>query len=305
NLQIDGGTSTLAVRDSSVSGDSVVVLVCTSTVGLITATSTVILKPKIPGVPREIRGALTAFGPIDKIVSDMVLDGRNHDANNVLVSGSGKFGVSTGESTFSNDGPAQIGGTDYAVPVGDIAPSIPEDPLTVEVNAPWPDGWPTTPDGALGLPDGTLKSIALSGVGGSRYVTNFGQLMSDPIQGVTYVEVPPGTEWNAQYITVSPPEGILVFHSSSTDAMWWRIKVKDDVPFKGIMILDRVFHLHMDILGAMIHLSPNTVTDSDCQQNQDHWINYSEETIENTMSFIDSEMEGGWRDKFEIVSWWE
>ncbi len=306
DLDLEGGTTTLTLQDSVVGGDSVVVVYCTSIFGQDTATSIVVVKPNINHVPAVVRGAITAFGPIDKLVSDMILDGRNHDVNGVLIPGSGTYGVSTGEATFSNDGPAQIGGTDYTVPVGDIAPAIPEDPLTVEVNAPWPDGWPTTPDEAFELPEGTLKEIALGGYGGSRYVTTYADLVSAPIQGVTYVEVPPGTEWGSKYITVPNPKGIFVFHSSDTDARWWRIKISDGSPFEGVMIFDYVFHFHMDILGALIHLSPNTETVKDCHQNQDHWMNYSEDTIVDALDGVAiGGSEGSWAESFEIISWWE
>ncbi len=162
DLQFDGGTATFTVGDTVISGDTLLVISCTATFGEETATTRTIARSPSPGVPAIVRGTMTAFGPINNLVSDMILDGRNHDANNVLVPGSGTYGVSTGEPTFSNDGPAQIGGTDYTVPTGDIAPAAPENPLTVELNAPWAGGWPTTPDEALELPQGTLKAIAMS-----------------------------------------------------------------------------------------------------------------------------------------------
>ncbi len=310
DLDLEGGTTTLTVQDSVVGGDSVAVVYCTSIFGQDTTTSIVVLRPKLPPVPGVVHGAMTAFGPIDALVSDMFIDGRNHDINNVFVPGSGRYGVSTGMPVFTNLEPAQIGGTDNtADPPNDIVPGFPEDPLIIETSAPWPNGWPMTPDAALGLPEGTLKEIAMTGAGGSRYIDadeDDDDILKNgpPIRGITYVEVPPGTEWRKAKLNANP-EGILVFHSSNNDAFWSDISTTDGSPFKGLMLFDRIFHIHMDILGGLVHISPNTVTDDNCNGNQDHWINYSEETLRAATDLVNIEWKGGWRDKLRIVSWWE
>ncbi len=310
DLDLDGGTTTLTLQDSVVGGDPVAVIYSTSIFGQDTATSIVVVESKLPAVPGVVRGAMTAFGPTDYLVSDMFLDGRNHDANNVVIPGAGVFGVSTGMPTFTNIEPADIGGTDNTTdPPTDIPPAYPEDPLVIETNSSWPDGWPMTPDEALRLSDGTLKEIAMSGAGGSRYIVadeNDEEILKTgaPIRGITYVEVPPGTEWRKAKLKANP-EGILIFHSSDTDAFINDIKVVDGSPFKGLMIIDRIFHIHMDILGGLVHISPNTVVGDNCNGNQDHWINYSEETIRTATELVNNEMAGSWKDKLKIVSWWE
>ena len=240
---------------------------------------------------------MTAFGPITDLIGDMYIDGRDFDLSNTLIPGAGKFGVSTGQPTFTNDDGAFIGGTYYVGDTGfDVVPSDPENPSIIETNASWPDGWPTTPDQALGLPEGALKAIALSGEGGSQYITsyagwptitdqpgdeNINFRLSPPLRGVTYIELPPNAPKWKNIALSSDCEGILVFHSDSTDAYMYRIITEGIDPndyFKGIMIFDRIVHFHMNTLGALIALDPNTAVRS-CGGNEDHKIRYSSEAI--------------------------
>ncbi len=310
DISFDGGNATLTVGDTVISGESLVVISCTATFGEETATTRTVVRPPSPDVPAIVRGSLTAFGPVNNLVSDMIIDGRNHDEDENVIPGTGTYGVSTGDSVFVNIDNAQIGGTyNIADPPTDYVPAFPETSLVIEVNAPWPDGWPTTPDEALGLEEGTLIAIAMSGIGGSRYIDSNdpNDLENFPIKGVTYVDVPPGTEWKSKKLS-SKPKGILIFHSSNTDAYWETIKTVDDTPFKGMMLFDRVFHVHMDILGAVVHISPNTVTDKTCNGNADHWMYYSEQVILDALDVAGIETltsEGSWAETFEILSWWE
>jgi hypothetical protein len=266
--------------------------------------------------PPVVRGAFTAFGPINDAISDMYIDGRNWKADlSGIVPGKGMYAVSTGAATFINTQQGYLGGTlQPPNSPADITPAFPNDPRVVETNSSWPNGWPTTPDMAMGgpsrgFPEGTLKSWAINEVfPGSQYVTDAKDLKY-PLRGVTYIEVPDGTvvsgkgkkgkkgEASVGPIQLGPsPEGILVFHSPSTNAFWDNISVTNGQPFKGLMIMDGVFHIHMDILGALVLLDPNTVVGKTCNGNKDHWIRFSSEQI--SLSF-------GGSASFKVLSWWE
>ena len=100
---------------------------------------------QVPAIPRGIRAAYTAQGPIDHTISDMYIDGENHDTTVVAletnntpalytpIPSSGMFGVSTSASTFVNTANGSIGGTDTTVkPYKDIAPAYPNSPKVIE-----------------------------------------------------------------------------------------------------------------------------------------------------------------------------
>ena len=338
NLQLSGGSSTVTFKDTVVGADSAVVVRSNSR--FISGTDTgfagtqAVVMPADGYVPYIVRGAMTTFGPIDDLIGDMYIDGRDHKKWNNVLPGVGKFAISTGEPTFTNKIGAYLGGTYYVGETGyDFAPSLPEDPRVVETNATWSGGWPTTPDQALGLPEGTLKAIALSGEGGSQYITSFagwpigtkgnkytgkGWPVSPPLKGVTYIELPPGDdddddddEWDTEWEDIAlnkNSEGILVFHSDATDAEWYRIAIhgaaKND-HFKGIMIFDKIFHIHMNVLGAMVHLSPNTLTGDDCPGNEDHWIKYSSEAIKEVTQGAKELADVSWKSRLKVLSWYE
>jgi hypothetical protein len=96
---------------------------------------------------------------------------------------------------------------------------------------------------------GTLEALAKSGAGGSQYVTD-PALLTTPLTGVTYVDLPCGSTW------IGPPttngSGILVVHSACKDAT---LKNINDGPFKGIVIADDVVHIHNDIIGMVMQIS--------------------------------------------------
>jgi len=252
--------------------------------------------------PPVVRGAFTAFGPINDAISDMFIDGRNWKADlSAFVPGKGIYAVSTGADTFVNTHEGYLGGTlQPPNSPADIVPAFPHDPRVVETSSSWPDGWPTTPDMAMGgvaagFPEGTLKTWAINKVfPGSQYVTDYDDLVF-PLRGITYIEVPNGTQINGKDLGNSP-EGILVFHSPATNAYWEGITVNNGAPFKGLMIMDGVFHIHMDILGGIALLDPNTVVGKNCSGNKDHWVRFSSEAISMAL--------GGGK-SFQVLSWWE
>jgi len=345
NLQIDGGSATLTVTGTlygnlskgkgkakgkgnkpPAATDSVLVLNCTGTFGQNTSNVVVVLTAPSPDLPPVVRGAITTFGAIDHLVSDMYIDGRDHATDNKVIAGSGTFSVSTGQATFTNNEEGILGGTYYTggIPT-DVKTSYPENPLIVETSASWPNGWPTTPDAAIGLPVGTLKAIAQSGVGGSQYFTTYNgpgwtktvrqdyptQYMSPPLQGVTYIEVPDNKKWKGMTLN-DKSSGIVIFHSPNTTAYWEYLYCGDGdqdgwpaKPFKGLLIFDKVFHLHLDVIGALVQLKP-WVASGSCGGNEDHFINFSRQTITDGLKVAGIELGvGSFGNKFDVVSWWE
>ena len=308
NVSLSGGTSTITYKDTLVGTDSAVVLRSDTrfAAGLDTsfARTQVVVTTSRGFIPSAVRGAFTAFGPLDDTISDMLIDGRNWLYNNASVSPiSGVFAVSTGQPTFVNSQSAQMGGTSYAgSPAVDIAPTFPENPLVVETNSIWPSGWPTNPDAALGYPAGTLKNIALSGlVPGSQHVTKYSDLVF-PLRGVTYIEIPNDSMWKDKSLGANP-EGILVFHSPDGNAYWEKIHTTTG-PFKGLMIMDKVFHIHMDILGAIIVLSPSTVVGQNCSGNSAHYVRYCESAITRATGQTES-VDASWKSRLKVLSWYE
>ncbi len=249
-------------------------------------------------VPPVVRGAFTADGPLDNTISDMQIDGRDHDWNWKYIPGSGVFGISSGTS-FSNTKNARIGGTD-ANGI-DYPLNFPEHPNVVEQNYKWGGKFPDSPDEALGYPEGTLKAIAQSGKEGSQYVTNPKDLRY-PLRGVTYVELASGVTWKSANLGESP-EGILVVHNASLNAKVDNIHTKESA-FKGIILADYMFHLHVDVLGAVVLLSPNLETKKECKGNQDHKVFYSSEAIKRATKVVASEG-SGWKGRVPILGWRE
>jgi hypothetical protein len=322
NMSLFNGMTTVTFQDTVIGPDSCVIVRSNTryVAGMDTgyARTKAIVSPIKTYVPPVVRGSMTAFRPVDDLIGDMYVDGREYTMFNTLgAPGKGRFGVSTGQPTFTNTGGAFIGGTYYVGKTGyDLPMTYPEDSRIIETNSQWPNGWPSTPDQAIGVPEGTLKSIALSGVDGSQYFTSNaawalgdgsthwpGQPVSPPLHGVTFFDVPSSTYW--QDIMISDTsEGILVFHSPTTDAYWRYIAVAHDSTFKGLMIFDKLHHIHMNILGAVVVVSPDPIVES-CGGNDGHWIHYSSEAIKLPMKLPAAYAGGGWKDKLRVISWYE
>jgi len=174
------------------------------------------------------------------------------------------------------------------------------------MNSYWKNGFPLSADAALEIAEGTLVNVAKSGVGGSRYLTSPALLTKAPVQGITYVKLQPGTSTSVSLPL--NPSGILVFHSDSVDAYATHVTISNNTPFKGIMIFDKVFHMHMDLYGAIIELTDHTVINQECGGNKDHKIYYSSDCIKNATAILapnKSGAKGGWRSKFAVLSWME
>jgi hypothetical protein len=322
SFSFGNGTSWLSVRDTTVNGQTAVSLRCVSVCNTDTQISRVIVSVKT--MPPVVHAAVTAFGPLDATVSDMYIDGEDHSdviissgppAQYQLLPSVGYFGVSTGAPTYVNLQNGKIGGTDRTVtPWVDIPPGFPNSPLVVETSSPWPNGFPKTPDAAMGLPEGTLKAIAKSGENGSRYLQTEQEMDSlatgnFPLDGVTYVDISPAdTEWEYSHNDKIPDNsgGILVFHCETKTAYWDRIECPTPgQTFKGILLFDKFFHIHINVLGAVVMLTPNTVTNENCPWNNDKTIALSSSIIAKYTSKIIPKLGGGWRNKLVLKSWYE
>lgn len=278
---------------------SAVKLVVEATYGRQTHTVAVLADSLFGIVPPTVRGAFTANGPLDQTISDMQIDGRDHDENGNLVRNSGVFGVSSG-TIFTNTQNAQVGGTDGN---GIDRPmSYPEDSRIIEQNYPWGGAFPDSPDKVLGLPEGTLKTIAQSGEAGSQYVTD-PKYLRFPLRGITYVELPAGVSWRGAKIG-NDPSGILIVHNSSVNARVDNISTSNDTPFRGLIIADYMFHLHLDVLGAILLLSPKLERVKECRGNQDHKVFYSQKTIKQATQLV-VKKGSGWKGRVPIIGWRE
>jgi len=200
-----------------------------------------------------INAAITANCPIE-IMGTMVLDGRNHALwSSQIIPNSGGFGVITIGALVSGDN-CRIGGT--TTWGQDVAPTRTGWEWVVEEFYNWSGYQPSTPEQVLGgweagWAPGALKNLAMTGFNGSQYVTDPAGL-AFPLQGVTYVELPPGAEWNPVELGESGA-GILVVHNDSLTASM--LNVNPGV-FRGLIIADQVLHLHVTVIGAIFILSP-------------------------------------------------
>lgn len=281
-MNLMGGLVKYTIKDTLIESDSVIqIKIYAEYEG---SSKETIAYVKITGgfVPPTLRGAITANANLNKTISDMIIDGRDHDLNGKVIPNRGIYGVSSG-TNFTNLQEAMIGGTVNGV---DYPPKFPENPIVVEENYDWGGTFPDSPDKILGFPEGTLKSIANSKVKGSQYVTSLSQLKF-PLSGVTYIELPP-TEVKID-LGKFENSGILVVHNSTSSTKVTQLK--SSKPFKGLIIGDYMFHLHLDILGGLILLSPNLEMDKECKGNNEHKIYYSSATIKDA-TFFASQISG-------------
>jgi len=284
-----GGNAAYLVEDAYFEGDSVIKITVAGEFNDIEKiTTTYIAKPTDGWVPPVIRGAWTANGNLNNTISDMYIDGRDHDLSLNLLPKTGKFGVSSSVD-FINLENAAIGGTNNGI---DYPMTFPEVPEVIEENYDWGGSFPETPDEILGFPESTLKTIAQSGEHGSQYLYNpdkvkignkwFIDGLTYPLSGVTYIEMASADPVELMLMQTGN-SGIIVVHKEDGDSHISGIKYDKDNSdglFTGLLITDYSFHHHIDILGAVIMLSHNLETDKNCNGNKDHWVYYSSEAIE-------------------------
>jgi hypothetical protein len=255
-------------------------------------------------IPSPVKAAISTNNPVSTL-GNLTVDGRDHDISGNLISNNGTLGIwSTG--AVNQSGNSKIGSTTSAGT--DIAPknSADSDTNIVQQGQVWPGGYPDSPDKVLGgtsngFPSGTLKGIAQSGINGSQYVTDPSSL-SYPLKGITYVELPGGGEWKPVDITGS---GILIVHNSALDA---KMKNLNSGSFVGMVIADDIIHVHADIIGAVVGLSPSP-SDGNCIGNGNGNVLFSRRAIEKATGAINNSGNGNnfgfARQRVEVVHWYE
>jgi len=283
---LDGGEATYTVEDTFFEDDSLVKVKVAAEYNDVTKTIIAYTqRPTAGWVPPIVRGAWTANATLNNTISDMYLDGRNHDLSLNLIPETGTFGVSS-STNFTNVDDAEIGGTNNGV---DYPMTFPEDPAVIEENYNWDGGFPESPDAILGYPEGTLKAAAQSGEYGSQYLlvpggtkTIDADLLTYPLSGITYIDVPNASDDMTFLFEQNGNSGILVFHSDDGTSRMKGVKFDkktSDGVFTGLLIGDYTFHHHHNVLGAIILLSPNLEDSKNCNGNKDHWVKYSTESV--------------------------
>jgi hypothetical protein len=287
---LNGGEVSYNVENSFYEGDSLIKITVNAQYnGVIKTVTTYAGKPTNGWIPPVIRGAWTANGPLNNTISDMYIDGRDHDLDLNIIPTTGKFGISS-SMAFVNVENAEIGGTNHSI---DYPMTFPENPAVIEENYDWGGTFPETPDAIFGYPEGTLKAAAQTGEFGSQYLYNPGKIkigkkwfidgLTYPLSGVTYIELT-----NAAPIELllqqTGNSGIVVIHRDGGNSNISGVKFDKDNSdglFTGLLITDYSFHHHINILGSVIQLSPNLETEKKCNGNKDHWVYYSSEAISN------------------------
>ena len=246
-------------------------------------------------VPPSVRGSWTANADLNNTISDMYIDGRDYNLDGTINVGEGTYAVSSA-TTFTNVDGAEIGGT--TINDVDIATTADEAlwSQVIEQNVIWGTSFPSTPDEILGYAEGTLISIAQSGEGGSQYILDPGDKidggdMSFPLRGVTYVDITDGIEAKFKFTDVAGEidEGILILHGPGASSRVKEVARSDKestIPFHGLFIADYSFHHHIDVIGAVLQLSPDLEQLSNCNGNADHFVHYSSESIEQATKFV-------------------
>lgn len=276
--QLFNGTATYTVTDAYFNGDSLIKITVNATFNGVSRQAVSYTGVLDGWVPPFVRGAWTANGNLNKTISDMYIDGRDHSFTPPynIIPNSGKPAVST-SVPFVNTQSASIGGTSLAGV--DYPMTYPENPAVID-NYTWGGAFPDNPDEILGYPQGTLKSIALSKKDGSQYVQDPNKLVY-PLKGVTYIEPKSASSFSLELDKPKSGinQGMLIVHKSGVLSKLSGLK--SDVPFYGLIVTDYSFHHHIDILGAIIQLSPNLETSHECNGNKDHWVYYSSQAIIN------------------------
>jgi hypothetical protein len=141
-----------------------------------------------------------------------------------------------------------------------------------------------------------LKALAQSGLDGSQYVTDPSKLKF-PLRGVTYVEV--SAPWRGPDLAGS--EGLLIIHNSMLNAKLENVNANDDT-FRGLIIADNMFHVHANIIGAVVLLSPNLEAFKNCRGNRAYKALYSADAIKAATEPV-VKNGTGWRGRVPILGW--
>jgi len=251
-------------------------------------------------VPDATMAGISANSPVSTN-GNFIIDGRNHDINGVLIDDAGTEGLWT-TSSFTQGGSSKVGGTDDG---SDIEPYSSADTTVFKTGQSYFGGvYPSTPDEVLGgasegFTGGVAKTMAISGDNGGQYVTD-PSFLTFPLSGITYVELPSGTEWNPANIQGS---GVLIVHNATVDA---KVKNVNSSPFTGLFIVDDIMHIHADIIGALVCLSP-TPSEGNVLGNGNGSVLYSSAAVMNaTYSATGKESDpeyGMGRHRLLILAW--
>lgn len=270
----DEGFISYTIKDTILNGENRIEVFCAARVAESYDTIIAYVKPPEDGfIPACLRAAITTNNPTSTL-GNIEIDGRNYKLTGELIPNSGTLGMWS-TNIISQGGSSTIGGTYNGV---DYAPTRPANVNVIAMNQTWPGGYPDSPDKVLGesngFPEGKLMQIAKSGAGGSQYVTNPNNL-TFPLKGVTYVELPANPKknsWKAQNIQGS---GILVVHNSALDA---KIENLNSGTFTGLLIADDIVHIHTNIIGAVVGLTPSP-SEGNCIGNGNGSVKFSSEAV--------------------------
>ncbi|MDD5713032.1 MAG: PilX N-terminal domain-containing pilus assembly protein, partial [Smithellaceae bacterium] len=301
-----GGTYRVKVTNNNDGGgpfsdaDGKVFVTCTGQINGGTRKIQALLLKTTP-IPGGARAAVTANTDI-ATGGTLQVDGRDHDIDGNLLTSSllGKLGISTKRS-YNQGGNSGVGGTGFELDISASALGLKVNveigthgfnASIVEQDASWDA--PLSPDQALGLPEGTLLNVALSGAGGSRYVTDPLELdlPHTSLSGVTYVDLPSGSTWQAMDLGLSA--GILIVHNSDGNAV---LKNVNGGTFKGIVIADDVVHVHNTIIGSLISLTTNP-SEGNVIGNGNGRILYSNAAINSALTSVTKVQMLSWHDVY-------
>ena len=265
---LNDGYATYTAENSFFDGDSLIKIVVAANYNGTTKSITAYARPLFLELEFAMQNAVTTNSDII-VNGNFIVDGRNHTADGVLIPQDGTYSLwSTKNITPS--GNFKGGGTFNNV---DYIPKRSPNPAVIASNQIYPGGYPTTPEGIFSnYPPGsqTLKELAQTGENGSQYVTNPNTL-SYPLQGITYVELASGGEWQDRDLSGN---GMLVVHNNDLSSSLKNI----GGTFTGILICDELLLFKGDLIGAVMTLSPSPTTNMVGNSGS---ILYSKEAIKN------------------------
>ncbi len=232
----------------------------------------------------KIVSCLNANANVNTLGS-MTIDGRDHDRNSNLIPNQGTYAVVTTHE-YSPGGNTTLYGT--SLDSLDLGPFGKHDDWTPVVlqNYVWPEGYPQTPEEVLGgeeygFPPDFFRTVAMSGRNGSQHVTDPDNLLF-PLDGVTYVELPSGEQWNSAGLGDNS-KGLLIVHNSAQNAQISNVTTS---LFKGLIIADDISHIHGDFLGAIFVLADDPLG-SNCLGNGTADLLYSKEVLEDVIAGVE------------------
>lgn len=230
-----------------------------------------------------------------KVGGGLDIDGRDHDLSGNLIPDNGVLAIYT-TSTYSHSGSGKVDGT---TELGiDNPVKAKSDTSIIRDNQTYPGGFPASPDAVAGglsngYPEGTLKSLAQSGVAGGQYSAD-GSTLTYPLNGVTYVELAPNATWSPKL----SGSGILVVHNATGTA---RFKAPAGT-FTGLIITDDITTLSGLIMtGAIVQISPTPTSDQIGTSNGS--VTFCRQAISNAVNLLNSG--GSTSSSVNVVAWWE